>query len=784
MSYNQIPQIVTRLCLGWILCYITFGASSTGKDLFSNVIWFKDTKGGLPVAILTYPVLIATCLGTLLLRREGGRSGGRLSTRRYFQSSFCSYHRHGDGNFGLYTVLFIFLPLCSYTIMGIRRHLHELHVDGPFPLLTLLYDWRRYHDNDGEGEEDSNSTSHIQSEAVSEIANSIAMMAIIAIGLFLIPASKNGPILKIFGWSQTKAIRLHIYAGRILVVGSLLHGLLHTIRWKYQLGEDISTFILPPRQCWILNDDSESFTPLICKNKDTKCTCHEHFIYFTGLLSAMLAITILLTTSPWVRRKSYQFFLLSHFLLAPLFFLVVMFHYQRAVLYISPSLLYYLATTIPPYFERQRNVGVTVSSVEVIGTEREEQYISLTFEATSETIQAFRPGMYTQLYVPSISSVGHPFTVNRVVGQEDLLRIIFKVHGPFTRSLATKLQTESVIPTIQMSGLHGSPNRMYQTRHHDINIFVAGGIGITPFLSLLRHTIERNADDGSMALQESYSSSRVRELSLHWSCRSASLIQYILREYLDTLQEKVTPHCRTQLHLYHSTKSPVPSPDTEKGDCQEGQTSIRRLEYPAENVHVQVNVTKPFQLPRFSPSRHIRGNLLPTMAMILLLWPGLGIIWYSYSNYQSDDELRGQAIAPLALLAYMGLVSYIFTRIIPYHWFRKNTQDLNFKSVKQDSKHSLEELLPLSPSTSTGSLSHTETPENHRPDKVTLECHEGRPCLVAALNPLEKARWPAVYSCGPSSMSNHIQAIVDETSRPQNSVTIPMVTIYDEAFLL
>ena len=765
---SLLAAALTKICLAWILCYITFGGTSLGKDFFSSLVWWTDTKGGLPLLTLTYPTLLATSVCSLFVVQRSRRSclcppkshRWKLASfvRPFFQRLVTNY---GDGNFDLYAALFLLLPLFSYTLTGIRRHLNELDVSGAFPLLALLLGWR--------GDAVDGPT---KSEAVSEIANTLAMMAVVAMGLFLIPTSKNGPIMKVFGWSHAMAIRLHIWAGRILTVGALLHGFLHTIRWKYQLGEHVTAFIVPPQQCWASHN--EEFHPT-CINKDTDCTCHQHFVYFTGFIAAMLATIILLTSSHWVRRQSYHLFLLSHFLVAPIFLLVIMFHYHRAVLYMSPSLIYYLATALPPYFERRRNVGISITSIDMIGTERQDQYFSLTFEATRETVQSFRPGMYTLLSVPSISYFAHPFTLNRVVGEEDLLRIIFKVNGPFTQKLAVLLQAESGIPTIQMSGLHGCPMRMHQLRKHDTNILVAGGIGITPFLSLLRDAVETNAEDAKIL---PHYASRLKALSLHWSCRDSSLIQYIRREYLDTLQRKVTPYCQTRLHLYH-TASSFRFLDVENDQGANREVSIRRLDYPSETLQV----TEPFRLSRFAPSRHIRQNLVQALAMMIMVWPGLAIIWHSYSNYQSDSEFRGRAIAPSALVLYIGSISYFFSRFLPYQWFGKaNTQDIEFNRV-DDSEHSDGERLHLTTSSSLANLSNTDM-KDESPNNVTVECHEGRPNLVSVLEPLERAQWPAVFSCGPTTMSQCVQAIVEETSRARDGTASPLVTIYDEAFLM
>jgi hypothetical protein len=288
--------------------------------------------------------------------------------------------------------------------------------------------------------------------------------------------------------------------------------------------------------------------------------------------------------------------------------------------------------------------------------------------------------------------------------------------------------------------------------------------------------VETNAEDGKILPQYA---SRLKALSLHWSCRNASLIQYIRREYLDSLEGKITPYCQTRLHLYDTSTSSFFT-QVEQDNEQQRQFSIRRLEFPSQTVQV----TEPFRLSRFAPSHHIRGNVVQALAMVILVWPGLAIIWHSYTNYQSDDEFQGRGLAPIALLVYTGLISFVFARVLPYHWFGKaNTQEIEFKLIDDESEHSYDERLPITPSSSVANLSNG-TMDDESPNKVTIECHGGRPDLVAALEHVERARWPAIFSCGPTSMSQHIQAIVNETSKSREGVASPLVTIYDEAFLM
>ena len=108
-----------------------------------------------------------------------------------------------------------------------------------------------------------------------------------------------------------------------------------------------------------------------------------------------------------------------------------------------------------------------------------------------------------------------------------------------------------------------------------------------------------------------------------------------------------------------------------------------------------------------------------------------------------------------------------------------------------ESDHSYEELLPLSQASTAGrvgqSINHDDA-DDESPNHVTIESYSGRPDLETILESIVDARWPAIFSCGPLSLSESIKVIANEKSQARNAVeptrSSPLVTIYDEAFLL
>ncbi len=105
----------------------------------------------------------------------------------------------------------------------------------------------------------------------------------------------------------------------------------------------------------------------------------------------------------------------------------------------------------------------------------------VTLRAKKETIQKYRAGQFLFVRFPGekVLNESHPFTISSGP-QEDVLRVTIKACGDYTRHLFGNLQ-EGMDAIVE--GAYGMFN--YKTGGQK-QIWVAGGIGVTPFLSFIR----------------------------------------------------------------------------------------------------------------------------------------------------------------------------------------------------------------------------------------------------------------------------------------------------------
>ncbi len=118
--------------------------------------------------------------------------------------------------------------------------------------------------------------------------------------------------------------------------------------------------------------------------------------------------------------------------------------------------------------------------------------------ATKKTPLSFLPGQFGFFNFPGLNRhEAHPFTVASHPDKERL-RVAIKASGDFSETLQTQLETGA---PVQVEGPYGHFTQRWSSSRRQI--WVAGGIGITPFLSLARDLKNSEAD-----------------ISLYWTVRT------------------------------------------------------------------------------------------------------------------------------------------------------------------------------------------------------------------------------------------------------------------------
>jgi predicted ferric reductase len=153
----------------------------------------------------------------------------------------------------------------------------------------------------------------------------------------------------------------------------------------------------------------------------------------------------------------------------------------------------------------------------------------VTLRAKQDHLPKHRAGQFLFVRFPGRADLNesHPFTIASAP-HEDVLRVTVKASGDFTRALFTHLQPgmDAVV-----EGAYGLFN--YQTGGQK-QIWLAGGIGLTPFLAFIR------ALDGNLQ----------HDIDFYYTVRHKEEALFV-----DELEAAARTHPRLKLHIRHSVSA-------------------------------------------------------------------------------------------------------------------------------------------------------------------------------------------------------------------------------------
>jgi predicted ferric reductase len=132
---------------------------------------------------------------------------------------------------------------------------------------------------------------------------------------------------------------------------------------------------------------------------------------------------------------------------------------------------------------------------------------------------SFRAGDYLYLRVPEIDrQQWHPFTLSSAP-EADRLTLHVRNAGYWTgllHQLARDVESVELPVAVEIDGPYAAPSAV--ALRSNVTILVAGGIGITPFASLIQH----------VALQSQLGNFRVKEkIYVYWVCRTPDAVTWL-----------------------------------------------------------------------------------------------------------------------------------------------------------------------------------------------------------------------------------------------------------------
>lgn len=253
----------------------------------------------------------------------------------------------------------------------------------------------------------------------------------------------------------------------------------------------------------------------------------------TGILVYLCIFMIIIG----ILLKSYEFFIYSHILSAytiiPLLTLHGSFCFIKNKqgecspstfwIWILGPLVFIMAYKIYFYYTCFKN-STYISNYKVHSND----IIELEFKKKQFS---FKPGEYIYLNCPNISRLQwHPFTISSNPLKFNVFKLFIKNKGDWTSQFIGLIRNGTQLPKIYV-GKGISVNYLKDLINYDTIVIFASGIGITPFISLLK------------LFDTSYTYNNNKKIILHWICRDPSDFNLFLTDL-------ITFYYKIECHLY------------------------------------------------------------------------------------------------------------------------------------------------------------------------------------------------------------------------------------------
>jgi predicted ferric reductase len=626
---------------------------------------------------------------------------------------------------------------------------------------------------------------------------------------FLIPVTRHSILLAAMGWSPILALRIHVWSGYLAFIYMLLHGIMLVPVWFIYYEYPVWQQIIPNNECWTWKESNVDIVP----------SCTHVFYNWTGIVAAIFFIVLWGSSLHWFRRRNYRMFYLLHIIFGTLTLLGIILHMHWFIIYLIPSMTYYLASTMPTLIQalasRFRG-GVKIRQALVVPDSGGCFEIHLEADETALVKLESEPCMFVKVCVPKISLVWHPFDVYR--GDDNTVRFLIRPVGPFTKKFAEVMTRTNERPVTLVDGFYCGADKSAEAMQHDCVTIVAGGVAITPFLTLLPALLDKieNIDERA----------KTKMIVIHWACREAGLCTFIVENYINQILQKarlISKDFKLTFYVYQTgVKSNETSSESSSSDNTSGVLEAKNgedLEAAENDMNEDENKDKESNnksktllseninqidsetglsrqswiTPFFSSFFQAESHPLELARMIPRRFPNpiwnipLFIsfsfaVWFGFWFLFTQDDIEGESYYYLSRMTWVtiyGILIYVGFGIVVEatvlalrkYWPKPSVDSFNVVHSRA-----------VPSKTGKGQdMNDIEIDTDHFPPNknVTLVHRSGRPTEVQIFEDARHAIEPGIFMCGPTPL---IQMVKKEASKENSIFGLTRYCLYDEPY--
>ena len=284
----------------------------------------------------------------------------------------------------------------------------------------------------------------LYSDSYSIILNRLGVWISINIAFTLLPITRNSIWVIFFKLSYNKLIQVHKFIAIMCLISVIVKLILPVVYY------------------------------------DLDYLVHNERAIAATISSASIIITFILSTG-YIRRNLFELFFYSHKILFVLTIVTMALHFISAIYYVIPSILLYLIDIFLRHFYSQKSVFISKSN---IGNKEHKSFCSFITITLLKKIDKVQPGCFFFICCKNISKYEwHPISV--LTHDDDKLLFCIKDMG--NNSWSTKI-TDSAKSSLELyvQGPYLHLDVCYRDNKYKHILLIANGIGITPFISILR----------------------------------------------------------------------------------------------------------------------------------------------------------------------------------------------------------------------------------------------------------------------------------------------------------
>ncbi|CEG36423.1 hypothetical protein F441_08860 [Plasmopara halstedii] len=336
------------------------------------------------------------------------------------------------------------------------------------------------------------------------IGISASYLCIYNMAFLLLPVTRNSPWMEFFNLSYANGVKFHRWIGFMTVITGVVHMLGYWIYW-FRLGT------------W-----KDNQLPCTSCNFTLDYSGGGYYAWFNvfGFISTLALILLVPTSFPIIRRKAYEWFYITHWVLFVIAVLFAILHWAQILWWILPAgCLWFVSRAASSW---NSMTPVSVKEFSVIGEGHDDLIKIVLKRATPGMSPAsssydYKVGNFLYLNVPHISRLQwHALTIASSPRTSPAdVTVLIKPVGDWSKSLvqyAKDCLHDNVMPLMYMDGFYGASLELYED--YSTVCLVGGGIGVTPVLAVLDDIATKLSFNGGQWTQRFTFIFTFRELSL------------------------------------------------------------------------------------------------------------------------------------------------------------------------------------------------------------------------------------------------------------------------------